>query len=411
MISDKLLDLAFQFKKEKLWKKLYDTELFAVAHADGTVGYCSVMGAMGEFFAIAVYPGAAGMDSFRLMGKDRALMNEPEATETAISQDCVMLSFENKDELREREVHEVRAYCAKKGLTLRGRNAFPRFQRFRPRHIPWYLEDEADQTHLIEALEAAFAVSQRLDLTNPVSLGFAEGAPFDREIPLLRKENGALVWDAIALPQPQPIRYPSPKAHDEIALAKLSKSKSHSGTWLCDVFMHINPMADDAGTDDAFHEPIHAPFYPLVLIIMDSESGMIQRIELSDNTEDDASPFMRAILDLALKIGRPARVLVQNARAHALFETLCAQLGTALVLEESIPMLEDAIREFAEMADRAEDEPDEEAEKLMELLRNPAVYSDMPIEGLLQLRAADEAGVLPKDVAANVRRECEKRGL
>jgi hypothetical protein len=170
-------------------------------------------------------------------------------------------------------------------------------------------------------------------------------------------------------------------------------------------------MADDAGTDDAFNEPIHAPFYPLVLIIIDSESGMIQRIELSDNTEDDASPFMRAILDLALKIGRPARVLVRNARAHALFETLCAQLGVELILEAHIPMLEDAIRGFAEMTDRAEDEPDEEAEKLMELLRNPAVYSDMPIEGLLQLRAADEAGVLPKDVAANVRRECEKRGL
>ena len=411
MISDSLYDIAFQFKKTKLWKKLYDTQLFAIEHSDGTIGYCCVMGMMGEHLALAVYPGDEGMDSYRLMGKDRSKMNDLEVQETALSQNCVMLSFENKDELRPKELDEVRAYCTAHQLVLRGRKAYPQFQRFRPHYFPWYVEDEKDRAHLLEALEAGLAVSAKLDDAAPEDLGFTEGAPYDRSIPLLIKKDGGFAWTMIALPEPQPVVYPSPEACDDIALAKLAKSKKRGGEWACDVSMHVDPMSDETSENEVVDEPKNAPFYPYLLLIIDNKSGMVMNVQLSDNPEDYAEKFTRTILEVAQNNGKPSRILVCNERAHALFEKLAVQLGSELVLKKRIPKLEEAEQGFLEHFGGDEDNTEDEMAQLMETLRDSAALAEMPDEMLMQLSQIVQAGVLPDDVAGNVKRECKKRGL
>ena len=52
MSTEKMFDLAFAYKKSKLWKRLYDSELFAVRLPNGKTGYCSVMGMLGEHNAL-----------------------------------------------------------------------------------------------------------------------------------------------------------------------------------------------------------------------------------------------------------------------------------------------------------------------------------------------------------------------
>lgn len=194
MIPDTFYDLAFSFRKSELWTKLYDSQLFAVQHSDGSIGYCCVMGMMGEHLALAEYPGNGGLDAYRKMGVNRSGMDLLDDHELAMSQNCLMVSFQNKSELRPREVSEVNAYTTSQGLALRGKKAYPQFERFRPHYFPWRLGDETDQKHLQEALEAVLEVSERLILTAPETLGFTEGAPFERSIPLLVKENGTFVW-------------------------------------------------------------------------------------------------------------------------------------------------------------------------------------------------------------------------
>ncbi len=36
----RVYEAAFGFKKTQLWKKLYDSQLFALRFADGGIGYC-----------------------------------------------------------------------------------------------------------------------------------------------------------------------------------------------------------------------------------------------------------------------------------------------------------------------------------------------------------------------------------
>jgi len=411
MISESLYDIAFQFKKAKLWNKLYDSQLFAVAHSDGMIGYCCAMGMMGEHLALAVYPGAAGMDSYRMMGKDRDEMSELETMETALSQNCVMLSFENKEELRPRELAEVRAYCAARGLSLRGRKAFPQFQRFRPHYFPWYVTDEADQTHLYEALEAGLEVSAKLDETVPADLGFTEGPPFHRTIPLLRKENSGFAWETVPLPEPLPVVYPSAVLRYDIALAKLAKSKKRGGEWACDVFMHVDPMSAEEGADGIVVEPEDAPFYPYLLLIVDNKDGMVLGAQLSEEPEDYTEKFAQAILEVAQKAGKPSRILVHNDRAYALFEKAAAQLGAELAREAHIPYLEEAEQGFLEHFEGDENPLDDEMEQFMEGLRDPELFPGMPDALLMQLQQMERMGVLPGDAAENVRRESKRRGF
>lgn len=410
MIPDTLYDLALAFKKTKLWMKLYDSQLFAVRHSDGSIGYCCVMGMMGEHLALAEYPGDSGMDAYRKMGVDRSKMDIFDRHEIDMAQDCLMVSFQNKSELRKREVTEVNAYTTSHGITLRGRKAYPQFERFRPHHFPWRLDDETDQKHLAESLEAALEVSNRLILTAPETLGFTEGAPFEREIPLLEKENGVFVWKTIDLGIARDETYVSPKIIDDITLAKLAKCKKRRGEWACDIYMHLEAMSDEAEDGRDVEDPISAPYFPFVLLITETESGMVLGAQICKEL-DDASEFIRCLVDLALKAGKPTRILVPNERAHAFFTHLAPALGAKLVKRKNLPSLIEAKQDFAERFGGLDEGGNEDIESMMAMLSDPDAYDDMPDEVLLILLQAAESCALPEGVLALVKRECKKRGI
>lgn len=112
MISDKLYQLAFEYKKTKLWKILWDTQVFAVKLSDGNMGYISIMGMAGEHCALALYIGADGLDSFRTIAKANQFMMAPmEFQESLLQQNCLQCVFEGKDVLSEEEREEAKKLC------------------------------------------------------------------------------------------------------------------------------------------------------------------------------------------------------------------------------------------------------------------------------------------------------------
>ena len=46
MISERLYELAFAFRKTRLWGFLWESEVFAVRLSGGRIGYVSVQGAL-----------------------------------------------------------------------------------------------------------------------------------------------------------------------------------------------------------------------------------------------------------------------------------------------------------------------------------------------------------------------------
>ncbi len=269
---DTLYRLAFAYKKTKLWKKLSDGQLFAVALPDGETGYCSVMGALGEHIALALYPGASGLRSYSMLASGLSPAGGVHAVEFALAQDCLMCSFENKDMLRACEAAAVRDYCTANGVTLRGAHAWPRLLRCRPFYLPWTLDEEKDR--LAEGLEAALEVARRLETASADSLGLTEGPPYNREIPLLVKTEIGYDWQTVALPPRLELDYPTGGPLYDLLLKRASMKRERAGVWACDVFLLPEPVG--GGEDELEDEPVgRAPFFPWVQLVLDVDSGMI----------------------------------------------------------------------------------------------------------------------------------------
>ncbi len=407
---DTLYRLAFAFKKTKLWKKLSDNQLFAVALAGGETGYCSVMGALGEHIALAVYPGVSGLRSYSMIASGQPpAAGGIHAVEFALSQDCLMCSFENKDALRDYEAAGVRAYCAANGITLRGAHAWPQLLRYRPFHLPWTVGEDKDR--LAEGLEAALEVARRLETVPADELGLTEGPPFDREIPLLVKTGTGYDWQTVALPSRLEPEYPAGGPLYDLLIKRASMKRERAGVWACDVFLLPEPAGCD-GEDPEEGENARAPYFPWVQLVLDIDSGMILDTMLCAEGEDYAEQFPNKLLELMGSHGRPRRMLVETERTAALYRDLAKRVGFPLELVDGCPDMDDALEDFFEhFAPGEGDEGEEEdglvlpaglAGLLADLFLSAGDFSELPSEMLLVLN--NLAGVMGPALPGECRR-------
>ena len=77
MLSDAHYALAFALRKAKPWKKLYDSQIFAIRHSDGQISYCTIMGHNGDHLGLAFYPGESGLHSLRTIFTQSFMRAEP----------------------------------------------------------------------------------------------------------------------------------------------------------------------------------------------------------------------------------------------------------------------------------------------------------------------------------------------
>lgn len=393
---DRLYQLAFAFKKTKLWRKLSDSQIFAVALSDGEIGYCCVMGMLGEHLALALYPGLPGLCSYTtLLGIEAYEINEnsPYYAESALSQDCLMCSFENKDMLRDSEIAAVRKYCAANGITLRGPHSWPQLLRYRPFHVPWMIQQKEDEARIAEGLEAAIEVAGRLEKTPAASLGLTQGPPFKRDIPLLVKTESGYDWQTTTLPPLMEPSYPAGGPLYDLSLKRASMKKNRSGTWACSVFLMPKPIfAEDDGPEEMPENEMDlpAPHFPWVQMVVNVDSQLILDTSVCMEPDDYAEQFPNKLLDLIGTVGKPRRLLVETERAAALYRDLAKRVGFPLELVESCSNMDEALEDFMAHIDSGFDDenmdmPEDLMEMLTSLFYNGGDFSSLPNEMLLAM--------------------------
>lgn len=411
-LMEELYTQAFAYKKTKLWNKLWDGQLFAVKHWDGVISYCSVMGRGGEYTALGVYTGQEGMDSYF-----RALNAEPmepgiHSMEQLCTQDCVMCSYENKDGLNDAEVAEVRAFCEAHRITLRGRKAWPKLERVRPRHIPWAIQDEEDKRRLAEALEAGVEVARGLESSTPEELGFMESFHPGR-VPMLVKDGNGFQWGDTLLPECREEEYGEAGPLYDLVLERALRAKKGPATWACDIFLSPQPLSNETLEDES-DLPVNAPFFPWMQMVYDVDHDLVLDCSPCENDMDYKEAFPNKLLELFAEKGKPRRMLARTDRVAALYGNLAGRLGIKLEQVDECDGLDDAIYSLCQHLTPDGDTDDDEtnmAERIWDILFNCHDFSPFPDEIVMALdQIASALGdELPRGQRLMLQKEVDRR--
>lgn len=342
MEKNRLYQLAFEFKATKLWKKIWETQLFAVRHSDGSIGYCSVWGML-ENPVLVLYT-AEEMDYLceldEVVEADQPwVRHEHEMRQRGIR--CALI---NKDMMPPPNLEEMQAYCKANGVRLRGANACPSLEKLSRYRMPWVL-DAADEIRLAEALEAAIEVAGRLKNSSPESLGIFEGDPWDRPVPLLCKKDGIFQWSTVALPpKPKKPALPAPRVTNELLVARINKMKKSAAAWNCMLIMHPKAMLDTPMTEDG--NLTSAPMFGHVLLIQDASSGLILQGVMVRDFIMEARSLCEDLLNTMLEHGRPAKIVAPDERTKQLIFTAASQVRVPVEVDPASKAIYNAVKDY-----------------------------------------------------------------
>ena len=175
-----LYESVVRIKEISPWEWMTETDVFGVRSPEtGELGFVSVMGLLGQHYAVSLYLGSEGIHGF-LDLQEMGPFADPGAL---IQIPQLQASFENREELDKRDRQVIKEL----GLKFRGRNAWPMFRSYRPSLFPWFLE-AAEVRFLSCALEQLADVAPRCR-EDPSLLEPSGGDSYLLRVP--RQEGGA----------------------------------------------------------------------------------------------------------------------------------------------------------------------------------------------------------------------------
>lgn len=322
----RLYQASAAFGQQRPWEWMEETDLLGVQDPEtGQVGYASVMGMLGEHFALAVYAGTEGLAGF--LDMERNVLSPPERF---LEVPHWQASWEDREVL----MPEDREVIKRLGLKFRGRQAWPMFRSFLPGCVPWFLTGE-EARFLALALEQALQVALRVGL-DPGLLH----NPDDEEAYLVRvpQEQGRqLVWkDEWLTPPPLAIE-PLPATIDERELAR----------WRDAARLDMIVEAELFPIPAAIREPDEErPRYGYALLVVDAQTGYALGVDVLTPKPCLEALWVRvpgSFLSLLTRLdGLPRQIHVRDERLFDLLEPVATGLSLKLGMRRRLPALDEA---------------------------------------------------------------------
>jgi hypothetical protein len=316
-------ELAARVKAMEPWRFMDETDIFGVKDPKSKrLGFVSVMGGLGEHFAVAVYLGADGLCSF-WNARDADVTAYPEAVMEAPQ---LQLSFEERKFLVERDNELI----AELGLRFKGRNAWPLFRSYQAGFVPWHL-DASELRWLNVVLEQFLEVAPRFEADEDL---FSVEDPATYLIRVSTGHGDELVWSDARrkITPPRGIIRIAPYRH------------------LLDTCRRLKPAEEDVELDVFWlPTPIHEgvrPFYPYTAILVGAESGMIiglRMLRVTSSFEDMWGELPRCVLEMLIEAGSlPRELHIRSPRVGLLIEPLCEELPISVTPVGDLPMVREA---------------------------------------------------------------------
>lgn len=335
----RLYAVAKQVKELAPWEWMMEDDVFGVQNPEsGEIGFISVMGAAGEHFAVALYPGAEALyDFLELEEQGREGLLGDVAPDRILEIPQLQASFEDREQLQK----EDREVIKKLNLKFRGQNEWPMFRSYAPGMFPWFVSSD-EARFLTFALEQLLEVAPRLQDDNE-SL-FGEGDD-DFLIRTPRRENNRIIWEDKITHIPEPEKKtvtPAPLDAKQIeALKRLPKAEN---VIEAELSMLPTPV----------REKKERPYFPYLLMIADAQSGMIlasDMLQPMPSLDAMKAELPRKLAANLSKFGVvPDTIAVRNETIADLLSPLAAELDIQIIKSRVLPAVDRALEFMTRMS-------------------------------------------------------------
>jgi len=310
------------FRDLKPWDWMYDSDLFGVQDpVSGKIGYCCVMGNLGEHFGISIYSGEDGLNSYYEMlefGEDDPMM-------AGLRQNCLSISFEDREDVPEQD----RKLIKDLGLKFRGKKQWVLAQDYAPGYLPWHISED-QVPFLTLALQQAVEVASRVREDN-------ELLQFDEEKVLVRVPKSAkkdFVWEDHILDMPD-INVSIALKPDTELVQKANLLPQPGHVLMLSLAFAPSPTRVDAKS---------RPFFPMVAILMEREKGVILAFEMfrPDELETKIQQWLVGTFEKILN-ARPVHLIMSNGYGASLLEDIVDEMGIELYVSPDDPKFKEVM--------------------------------------------------------------------
>ena len=320
---ERLYGLASKLYGLRPWQLLDESQLILVRDsASGETCYCSIMGALGELYAMHAYIGTESLRLFRRMEAEEIT----DAGEFFASQHSVYVEFVPRAELERQDRELLAALGHPQGRGL----ASPIFRAIRPGFHPWFVTEEEAMT-LAECIRAVIVVCSAV-------------AGHER----------ATFWDqADAYPMVSPVEGVEPRYRIDLVKSILPAEPP-----VCPVRLEEETLRQLRGQDYAWRGVMELDHIlagtPIgkkserkacasIALAVDAESGIFYAPEATDSRVTAGDALAKVFLK-AIQASRtlPKEVHVRSQRLKDCLAPIMEPLGVAIRVTSRLPAMDEA---------------------------------------------------------------------
>ena len=191
------------------------------------------------------------------------------------------------------------------------------------------------------------------------------------------------------------------EVHNDILVAK-TKKLTKKGIWEAELVRMMEPAQE---------EPDEAPFYPLLLLVVESKSFYMLPVPLFTDIEEKPNEFFQTYASAWKSQGLyPKEIRCRDERTYALLKDFSDKTGVKIKVYDGImEALDDAEDELLYYTS-GEETPEDVADQMSEVVDmildlSSAEIRQMPPVLLEQLKMMIENDIFPQEIAAELKKK------
>lgn len=324
-----LYQAAVNFQSLQPWDLLEDSEIFGVKDPlTGEIGYCCVLGAAGQVFALCMYRGSEGLAFHQRM---QAGEFDPEVDDAWAMQNALMVEFTDRKDLEKEDLAVIKSVGFKPQKTNHS-PSYPCFRNHTPGFAPWFISEA-------EAKWLTFALLCATDLVETVK---EDDDLLEREKPghvltyFVRDTGGKkLSWTRKwQMPEPYSEPVPVEVPLNELSLRKIKSLRlKQDSAWEADAFFLAGGVVLDKDR----------PYFSRLAMVAHKQSGFIFNMEMLPSEQPPYITLRDVFLGALEKhAALPVELHVRDEMIWEALKPLTDALGIRLRLKRFLPMIFEA---------------------------------------------------------------------